>query len=112
MLFFITSKINQSKLQKSAEDLEGYIKIVVDVEKNIMTAGGKRHADGEELLLKNGSIQDNLWGGGVDLETGEIDFDSMINIRPSVGNNSREVLSQDLRNKIKKITNNLLGINL
>ncbi|MBU1031921.1 hypothetical protein KKE03_03310 [Patescibacteria group bacterium] len=112
MLKLIGSKIDQANLKKISEDLDGYIKIVVDISREIMTAGGTRHVDGEQLLLKNDSKQNDLWGGGIDLETEEIDFDSMINIRPNQGNNSREVLSQEIRDKIKKIASKLLGINL
>ena len=43
MLLLITSKINDGDLKKVAEDLEGYIKFVVDIEKEILTAGGMRH---------------------------------------------------------------------
>lgn len=64
--------------------------------------------EGEELLLKEGSKQENLWGGGLDLETGEIDFDSMINLRPSQNNPSREVLSQDIRRIMENIIRKLL----
>lgn len=108
MLILITSKTNSEDLKKAAEDLEGYIKVVIDVEKEILTAGGLRHVDGEQLLLKNGSKQKNLWGGGLDLETDGVDFDSMINIRPNDNNPSREVLSEETRKKMIDIINKLL----
>lgn len=108
MLILVKEKISPEDLKKAAEDLDGYIKFVVDVEKGILTAGGTRHVKGEQLLLENGSSQEDLWGGGLDLETGEVDFDSMINIRPAQENSSREVLSQNLRNKITMLVNNLL----
>lgn len=108
MLILVKEKISKEDLEKAAEDLDGYVKFVVDLEKGILTAGGLRHVDGEQMLLKEGSNQQNLWGGGLDLETGEMDFDSMINIRPNQGNSSREVLSQQLRSQIATIVNNLL----
>lgn len=108
MLMLIKSRADEKVLKKVAEDLEGYIKFVVDIERGILTAGGARHVDGEQMLLKDGSSQQDLWGGGLDLETGEIDFDSMINIRPNQENYSREVLSQDLRAKISEVVNKLL----
>lgn len=108
MLLIINSKADEETLRKVAEDLEGYIKVVVDVEKKILTAGGLRHFEGEELFLKEGSKQENLWGGGLDLETGEVDFDSMINVRPNQGNTSREVLSEDIRKQMEEIIRNLL----
>ena len=84
-------------------DLGKANKVVVDCKRKILSAGGKRHADGEELLLKDGSKQKDLWGGGLDLETGEIDFDPMINIRPRQNNPSREVLSPEIREVMVKI---------
>lgn len=108
MLMLIKSRANEETLKKATEDLEGYIKVVVDLEREVLTAGGLMHADGEQFLLKEGSNQENLWGGGLDLETGEIDFDSMINIRPNQGNTSREVLSAEIRNKMEAIINKLL----
>jgi hypothetical protein len=54
----------------------------VDVNRKILSAGGDKHVDGEQMLLKDGSKQEDLWGAGLDLETSEMDFDSMINLRP------------------------------
>ena len=108
MLFIVKTKADRKTIEKAAKDLEGYIKFVADIEKGIIIIGGLRHVDGEQLLLKEGSRQENLWGGGFDLETGETDFDSMINIRPNQGNNSREVLSEDIRKKIGDIINKFL----
>lgn len=108
MLLLIKDKLDENTLKKVAEDLDGYIKVVVDVEQEILAAGGLRHVEGEELLLKTGSMQENLWGGGLDLATGEIDFDSMINIRTNQGNPSREVLSQNIRKKMEEIIRRLL----
>ena len=107
MLLIIKEKASEKILGKLAEDLNGYIKFVVDVEQGILAAGGTRHFEGEELLLKNGSKQENLWGGGLD-STGEIDFDSIINLRPNQNNPSREVLSPEIRKKVEEIIKNLL----
>ncbi len=108
MPLLLTEKITSKQLKLASVDLEGYIKFVVDTEKAVMAVGGKRHVDGEELLLEKGSSQENLWGGGYDTKTEEIDFDSMINIRPSINNPSREVLSLSIRTKIEKIAKALL----
>lgn len=108
MLRLVTEKLTDEDLNGIAADLDGYIKVVVDVEHKILAAGGKRHAEGEALLLQNGSRQANLWGGGLDLKTGELDFDSIINIRPGEKNPSREVLSPDTRKVMTEIIRNLL----
>lgn len=108
MIVLLDEKITQDQLKNTALDLEGYVKFVVDIKREMMTAGGVRHVEGEEILLKNGSKQEDLWGGGYDLESGEMDFDSMINIRPTQGNSSREVLDPDVRKKVEVIARKLL----
>ena len=108
MLLIIREKANEEILKNIAEDLEGYVKVVVDLKRKILAGGGKLHADGEKLLLQDQSKQSDLWGAGIDLETGEVDFDSMINLRPGQGNPSREVLDKDVRSQIEIIIRGLL----
>jgi len=107
MLIIIRSKVNSGSLKQVAEDLKGYVKVVVDIHRKILSAGGEKHVDGEQLLLKDGSRQENLWGAGLDLETNEMDFDSMINLRPAQ-NSSREILDQKIRQQVELITRSLL----
>ena len=108
MIKIIKSKACENVLKEAARDFDGYIKVVVDVKQGILAAGGKKHVDGEEVLLKSGSRQEDLWGGGLDLETGEVDFDSMINIRPGQNNSSREVLDQNIRKQVEAVIRSLL----
>lgn len=107
MIIIIRSQADEQTLKKVAQDLNGYIKIVVDVRRRILAAGGERHVDAEQLLLKDGSRQEDLWGAGLDMETDEMDFDSMINLRPAQ-NTSREILDQKIRETVATITRSLL----
>ena len=107
MLLIVRTKVDQETLKKIAEDLKGYIKVVVDVQRKILAAGGEKHVDGERLLLEDGSRQEDLWGAGLDLETGEMDFDSVINLRPTQ-NRSREILDEVIRNKVEALIQTLL----
>jgi hypothetical protein len=107
MLIIVRSKIDRETLEKIAEDLKGYIKVVVDVRRKILAAGGEKHVDGEQLLLKDGSRQEDLWGAGLDLETGEMDFDSLINLRPTQ-NRSREILDEKIRKEATEIIQSFL----
>jgi len=107
MLLIIRAKIDLESRKKVAEDLKGYIKVVVDVRRKVLSAGGEKHVDGEKLLLKDGSRQEDLWGAGLDLETDQMDFDSMINLRPTQ-NASREILDQKIRQQVEAITRSLL----
>jgi hypothetical protein len=87
------------------------VKAVVDVEREIMAVDGELHSDEEALLLENGSLQRNLWGINIYPELEEkdwIEFDSIINIRPSQGNRSRGVDDPALKEKIIRIVLNLV----
>lgn len=108
MLVLLTQKATPEQRKQAAEDFDGYVKVVVDVDRKILTAGGKRHIDGELKLLKDGSKQASLWGGGMDLETGEIDYNSIINLRPSQGNPSRDILNASIRKTFDTIVKEIL----
>ncbi|MDO8341435.1 MAG: DUF5674 family protein [Candidatus Woesebacteria bacterium] len=107
-VLILTTKATKDELLEISEHFQGYVKVVVDIEKEILCAGADRHVDEEQELLKNGSIQVNLWGGGLDLETGEIDYNSMINLRPNQENPSRDILLKEIRGKFDMIVNKIL----
>ncbi|MEA3449383.1 MAG: DUF5674 family protein [Patescibacteria group bacterium] len=108
----IDNKISLSELKEMSANMYGdLVKAVVDVKKEIMAVDAELHADEEKLLLEQGSSQSDLWGINLYLDlNGEdfLEFDSMINLRPSRNNRSRGVDDKDVRGKIRKIVNNLL----
>jgi len=63
-----------------------------------------RHFEGEQLLRQQGSQQSSLWGGRIDLETLEIDFNSFINIRSRDTNTKNEIQSEVIRKEYKNLT--------
>ncbi|KKR87039.1 MAG: hypothetical protein UU34_C0008G0063 [Candidatus Curtissbacteria bacterium GW2011_GWA1_41_11] len=101
----ITKKepFTSKEIKKLSEEFETYIKIVIDIDKKICSAGANRHFENEVLLLKDGSTQSNLWGGGIDLKTLTIDNNSMINIRPNDNNLSNEVQNPEVRIKFEDL---------
>jgi len=99
--------------QQIEEMLEVYhpilIKIVVDVRRGVLAGGGEMHADCEAVLLEHGSEQDDLWGANWYPAELQIEFESLINIRPRLGNRSIVIQSEELRDKVAAITRQLLG---
>lgn len=95
----------------ASEQFGDMVKAVVDVERGIMALGGELHSDEEALLLDDGSSQGDLWGINLYPGTSDddwIEYDSMINIRPSRGNRSRGVEDAGLRDTIRRIVNGLV----
>lgn len=90
----------------------GFVKAVVDIEKKIMVVDAELHADEEEFLLEQGSQQKDLWGINIhpDRVGSEnwIEFDSMINLRPSWGNKSRGVDDPKIQELIRTIVGQLV----
>jgi hypothetical protein len=88
------------------------VKAVVDVERGIMAVDGELHSDEEALLLEYDSEQHHLWGINIypDPEAPErVEFDSMINIRPSQGNRSRGIDDPEVRARILRIVDALVA---
>lgn len=108
----VRTSISRAQLGDIAQRQFGdMVKAVVDIERRIMAVGGELHSDEESALLDDGSAQRNLWG--INLYPGEsgsdwIEYDSMINIRPSEGNRSRSVDNAATRRKIVDVLNQLV----
>ncbi len=109
----IKSPIKKSELLEITDKGFGdMLKAVVDVEQWIMAVGGELHADEEILLMEQeGSKREHTWGINIYLKKPAdemIEFDSMINLKPSFGNRSRDVESPEVKEKIKKIIKKLI----
>ncbi len=104
MIVTKSTPYSKEEIKKLQEQFDSYIKTVIDVEKKICSAGCDRHFESEKLLLDQGSLQENIWGGGIDLETKTVDGNSFINIRPNQGNTSNEIQDATIRNLFEEIT--------
>jgi len=104
----INETLTLDELKQMAAMFKNMVKAVVDIEREVIAVDSELHSDLEALLLDNGSLQKNLWG--INLypdsdEEGFVEFDSVINLKPSQKNMSRGVDNEQLRNKIIEIIN-------
>lgn len=104
MIITKSEPFNQDELERLKEQFETYIKTVIDINNKVCSAGMNRHFEGEKILLRGGSKQSDIWGGGVDLETKIIDFNSFINIRQNDNNNSNEIQNAKIRKDYEELT--------
>ena len=109
----IDSPITNNELfDMSKKMFDGLVKAVVDIEQEIMVVDAELHADQEDYLLQRGSKQENLWGINIyPEEVGSdnwLEFDSMINLRPSQNNKSRGIENEATRTKVTSIVNKLV----
>ncbi len=96
------------QIRDMLHELDTYIKLAVDVERNILAGGGEYHADCEQVLLEEGSRQENIWGADWYPASQTIKFGALINIRPRHGNRSMEIESLALREQVEAIVRRLL----
>ncbi len=100
----VDTTLSLEELKVMAQDLFGdMVKAVVDVDKEIIGLNAELHSDLEALLLERGSQQKSLWGINLypDLSLENfVEFDSMINLRPSQNNMSRGVDDEHIRKRI------------
>jgi hypothetical protein len=103
----IKEKLTLDALNQMARKMFGdMVKAVVDIDRELVALDAELHSDLEAFLLQDGSKQESLWG--INLYPGLageefVEFDSLINLRPSVGNRSRGVDNQEIRKKINAI---------
>jgi hypothetical protein len=88
-----------------------FVKGVVDLRRAIMLLDADMHADQEAVLLAEGSAQRDLWGinlypqlAGADW----LEFDSMINLRPSCGNRTRGIDDAATRDAVAALIDSLV----
>lgn len=92
----------------SLDTAEEFIKVAVDIKLGILSMECLMHADCAEELVENGSDWSDVWGAGIYPKKGEIDFLSLINIRPKIGNRLMEIQSPEIREKVERIIKKLL----
>jgi hypothetical protein len=103
----VRGTLKLDELKQMAERMFGnFVKAVVDVERELLAVDAELHADLEAELLEDGSEQRHVWGINLypELPIGEfIEFDSLINMRPSQANKSRGVEDKMTRHRILAI---------
>jgi len=109
----VIDKITISELKElSMKMVEDIVKADVDIEKNIVIIDAPYHADMETYLIEEGSNSEDIWGinfhphkyGTEDF----VEFDSMINLKPRLGNRSRYVEDENVRKKILELVEKVI----
>ena len=108
MIHLLRERATPQQIREMLEEYEGMIKLVVDIRRRVVS-GGEMPADCESVLIDDGSEQDDLWGANWYPAEQRIAFESLINIRPRLGNRNIIIQSQELRDIVESITREILG---
>lgn len=106
-MIYIKNILSSDEIEKIKLEYGNYIKVTVDIDKGDLVAGCILHADGEEILIKNGSLQDNIWGGGINFNLKEVDVTAVLNLRPRLNNMGLEISDPIRKENFFKIVKNI-----
>lgn len=109
MIIMLSKPATHQDIALASEEYKNYIKITIDIKKRKIAIGGEYHADSEQKLLAEGSLQEDIWGGGFDLVTKQFETNAMVNIRPQT-NPSPEILNSAIRETFITIANEYVQI--
>jgi len=107
-IHIIRDRATPAQIADMMQTLQTYIKLAVDVDREILAGGGEMHADCERALLDDGSQQSRVWGADWNPASNEVTYESLINIRPSQNNRSMEIQDSQIRSTVERITRNRL----
>ena len=108
MIHILNQKANRQQIDEMLQELGSFIKLAVDIKRNILAGGGQMHADCESLLLQNGSQQSDIWGADWIPSIQKVEFDALINIRPNQQNFAMTIQDPSIKQRVEKITRQLL----
>ena len=112
-------KILENKISMDeVKELAGFwygtmIKGAVDIDLGRVAIGGDYHIEDSEMLTANGSKFENVWGFNIRFEEnpdGVLEFDSMVNIKPNLGNRSRSISDVEVVKKATEIIYNFIDL--
>jgi Protein of unknown function (DUF5674) len=109
MMHILRSKATAEQVAEMLKEYESMIKIVVDLRRRILAGGGEMQSDCESVLLDDGSEQDDLWGANWYPTEQRIAFESLINVRPRLGNRNIVIQNEELRKQVESVTREILG---
>jgi hypothetical protein len=109
MIHLLRTRATRKQLDEMLEALGVFVKLAVDIRRSILAGGGALHADCEEVLLDDGSQQEDIWGADWVPATQAIRYEALMNIRPRQNNSSMKTLDPGVRARIAEIVPALLG---
>lgn len=108
MILLIKERATPGQMIEMLQPLRTYIKLAVDIRREMLAGGGLLHADCEAMLLEDGSEQSHIWGASWLPLTQEVIYESLINIRPRHNNRSLEIGDPTIRANVETTVRKLL----
>jgi len=108
LIHILRQKASRQQVDEMLQELGSFIKLAVDIKRDILAGGGQMHADCESVLLQDGSQQSDIWGADWIPSIQKVEFDALINIRPNQQNYAMTIQDPSIKQRVEKITRQLL----
>jgi hypothetical protein len=102
LIEIIKVRATPEQIKQMLQELKFYIKVAVDLERQILAGGGEMHFYCEQALLEDGSSQQDIWAASFRPDNKQIIYESMVNLRPRQ-NRSMEILDVKIREQVAAI---------
>jgi hypothetical protein len=111
MILIIREPATAEQIAQMEQTFGVMIKLAVDIRRSILAGGGELHADCEQVLLEDGSQQEDVWGADWYPNEKKVAFEALINIRPRQQNFGLEIQNPALREQVEATARQLLEVN-
>jgi len=108
VIHIVRHRATSAMMSQMMQSLGSYVKLAVDVRREVLAGGGELHADCEQVLLEDGSRQEDIWGADWLPFSQEVQFEALINIRPRQNNFSMTIQDAAIRERVETIVRRLL----
>jgi hypothetical protein len=108
VIHIVRHRATPKMMKEMLQSLGSYVKLAVDVRREVLAGGGELHADCEQALLEDGSRQEDIWGADWLPFSQEVQFEALINIRPRQSNFSMTIQDATIRERVGTIVRRLL----
>jgi hypothetical protein len=108
VIHIVRRRATPTMMRERLQSLGSYVKLAVDVRREVLAGGGGLYVDCEQVLLEDGSRQEDIWGADWLPFSQEVQFEALINIRPRQNNPSMTILDPAIRARVETIAHWLL----
>lgn len=109
MIYLLNAPATEVQLVEMLAVNRLYIKVAVDIKRNLLAGGGELHADCEHVLLENGSYSTDIWGADWYPYNRAIEYESLINLKPRQ-NRSMNIIDGTVRKRVAEVVRALLEV--
>lgn len=106
----VDKQLGIEDIEKIRNEFGDYVKVTVDIVRDVLVVGPELHADAVPILKESGSFEENIWGGWVNFADKQVETTAVWNIRPGLENPGMDIYNPEIREKFIKLVKFIFGL--